>query len=115
MLSCLNCLSAQRRPGMAFAMSDIYASISGELSSGSTTLGEISQGLLALGLTTEAARTALNTVASGLQGNPQQMAALQAELNYLNTYGSTPPSSSRWILPALLIGGLIFWAMQEKK
>ncbi len=116
MLSCLNCITARRRAGLAFSMSDIYGSISADLSDSSVGLGDISKALLAGGLTVEAVRSALNTVSAGLQGNPQQMAALNAELNYLNTYGAAPPqSSSRWILPALLIGGLIFWAMNEKK
>ncbi len=101
---------------MGFSMSDLYASISTEAGSGSATLGEISQGLLALGLGVEAARGALQTVAVNVQGNPQQLAAINAELNYLNTYGAGAlPDRRNWIVPALIVGGLILWAMNEKK
>lgn len=114
MISCLNCISANRRRGVAFSMSDIYASISGDASSGSASLGEISRGLLALGLTVEAARNALNTVAAGVQGNPQQMAALNAELNYLNTYGARP-NQNNWVLPAMIAAAILLWVINEKK
>lgn len=113
MVSCLNCIAADRSRGVSFSMSDIYASISTDLGSGSATLGEISRGLLAAGLSVEAARNALQTVAVGIQGNPQQMAALQSELNYLNTYGAAPDRTN-WVMP-VLVAALILWAINEGK
>lgn len=93
-------------------MSDIYASIATDAGSGSATLGEISSALLNLGLTVEAARMALTTVANNVGSNPQQLATINAELNYLNTYGGTP-NRNTWVLP-VVIGAVLLWAVTRK-
>lgn len=96
-------------------MSDIYASIASDAGSGSNSLGEISTALLNLGLTVEAARNALNTVAINVGSDPQQLAAINAELNFLNTYGAgattvfASSSAGKWILPIIVIGGLVWY------
>lgn len=93
-------------------MADIYALISSDAASGSSSLGEISTALLNLGLTVESARGALNTVAANVGSDPQQLAAINAELNYLNTYGGsigTARSSSTWLL--VIGAGLLVWAI----
>lgn len=95
-------------------MSDVYATISTESAGGSSTLGDISTFLLNLGLGVEAARNALNVVATNVGNNPQQLAALNAELNYLNTYGAAPQRNN-WIVPALVIGGLMWFLMRGEK
>ncbi len=113
MLSCLSCLDASTyRRGAGNFMDDLYASIAGDAGSGSATLGEISTALLNLGLTVEAARSALTVVAQNVGQNPQQLAAINAELNYLNTYGGTP-TRNQWVLPALVVLGAVVLLSQE--
>ena len=116
MLACLNQFSyATARGGVGWSMSDLYTSIATDAGSGSATLGEISTALLNLGLTVEAARSALTTVAQNVGSNPQQLAAINAELNYLNTYGATPPRNT-WIMPVVIVGALVWLAaMSDKK
>ena len=114
MVACLSsCAARIRRNGVGdFSLNDLYSSIASDAGSGSNTLGEISTALLNLGLTVEAARGALNTVAANVGGNPQQLAAINAELNYLNTYGTAAPKPTNWLVP-LAIVGLIAWAVMK--
>lgn len=72
----------------------IYATISNLAGNGANNLGDISSFLLNLGLGVEAVRSALTTVATNVGGNPQQLAAINAELNYLNS-GAYATSSNR--------------------
>lgn len=115
MISCLSRYSyGAARAGIGLSMSDLYASIAQDAGSGSTTLGEISTALLNLGLTVEAARTALTTVANNVGGNPQQLAAINAELNYLNTYGGTPPKP-QWLLPVAIGAVVLFFILSDRR
>lgn len=93
----------------------IYYQIAQQASSGSNTLGTISTMLLNLGFSVEAARQALNTVAQNVGSDPQQLAALNAELNYLNTYGGTRPQGNQWVLPTLIAVGLLAWYLASER
>ena len=87
---------------------DIYATISNLAGSGSSSLGDISTFLLNLGLGVEAARTALLTVQNNVGASPQQLAAINAELNYINSGAyAQAQNKNAWLLPVLLIAGLI--------
>lgn len=110
-LSCLNSCDARARSGIALSMDDIYASISSDASSGSNTLGGISNALIGLGLTVGAAQQALQVVAQQTS-NPQQLQVLNGELSYLSTYQPTPSRS--WVLP-LVIGLGLLWLVAGKK
>ncbi len=115
MLACLDTFSyATARGGVGWSMSDLYASIATDAGSGSATLGEISTALLNLGMGVEAARQMLTTVRNNVGSNPQQLAALNAELNYLNTYGTTPPRNT-WLLPVIVGAAVLYFALSEKK
>lgn len=113
MLNCIPNLGARAALGVGWSLADLYNDIATDAGSGSASLGEIATALLNLGLTVEAARQALNTVRNNVGANPQQLAAINAELNYLNTYGGTPDRNT-WLLPALIIGALVLYAMNSK-
>lgn len=125
MLACLSMFGSRARSGLGdvvdgsgFNWIGLYSAIAQDAGSGAATLGEISTMLLNMGLTVEAARGALNTVALNVGSNPQQLQAVNAELNYLNTYdadGLYTLNRNKWILPALVVGGLVWWAMQDKR
>ncbi len=75
-------------------MDDIYAYIANAAGSGSATTGEISTGLLNLGLTVEAVRNALNIVAQNVGQDPNQVAAVAAELRFVNSGGLVAAQNS---------------------
>jgi hypothetical protein len=104
------------RPGVGLDLSNVYAWIGSNSASGANQLGDISSALLNLGLTVEAARTALNTVAHNVGGNPQQLAVINAELNFLNTHGA-PPAAQNWgkIILGLGLIYLVYLATQDGK
>ncbi len=94
---------------------DLYAQISAWAGSGSTNLGDISTFLLNAGLGIEAARAALNTVANNVGSNPQQLAAINAELNYLNSGGYVSAQRNKNGLIVAGIGVFVLWlALREK-
>ncbi len=115
MLSALSSCDARVRSGVGdFSLTDLYASIANDAGSGASTLGEISGALLNLGLTVEAARMALTTVRNNVGANPQQLAAINAELNYLNTYGGTP-QRNQWLVPGLILGAIALWYLASDR
>lgn len=75
-------------------MDDIYAWIHNASASGSNTTGDISTGLLNLGMTVEAIRNALNTVATNIGQDPNQVAAVQNELRWVNSGGLVAAQNS---------------------
>lgn len=88
-------------------LNDIYVSISNLAGSGNSSLGEISALLLNLGLGIEAARGALQTVAANVGGDPQRLAAINAELAYLNSGSyAVAPNRNAWVFPVLALGAL---------
>lgn len=93
------------RCGLEYGLSDslpteppsttsIYATISNLAGNGANNLGDISSFLLNLDLGVEGARQFLTTFANNVGGNPQQLAAINAELNYLNS-GAYATSANR--------------------
>ncbi len=106
------------RPGLRCGLNDftdLYAQIQDWAGSGSTNLGDISTFLLNAGLGIEAARAALNTVAANVGSNPQQLAAINAELNYLNNGGYLAPQNDKSRL--IVFGGVAFllWLVLQEK
>ncbi len=96
-------------PGLGTS-ADIYAQISNMAANGSSNLGDISTFLLNLGLGVEAARGALNTVAANVGQDPNQLAAINAELQYLNSgaYASAQNKNNTWLFVGAGVLLLIF-------
>jgi hypothetical protein len=106
------------RPGLRCGFedaTDLYASIQEWAGSGSTNLGDISTFLLNAGLGIEAARNALNTVAANVGSDPQRLAAINAELNYLNSGGYIASNNNRSGIIVISVAVVILWlALREK-
>ncbi len=106
------------RPGLRCGFdnwTDLYAQIQDWSANGSNNLGDISTFLLNAGLGVEAARAALNTVATNVGGNPQQLAAINAELNYLNSGGYVGGQSNKSAIVVVGVGAFLLWlALREK-
>lgn len=98
--------------GLGLSITDVYAWVADQAGAGSVSLGDISGALLNLGLTVEAVRTMLTTVAVNVGSDPQQLARINAELNYLNTYHEQPTRND-WVIPALLVGLVVVWSISQ--
>ncbi len=96
------------------SMNDVYNWIAGESASGAGELGDISTALLNAGLTIEAARMALTTISGNIGTDPQVLARVNAELNYLNTYGAQPTRNT-WVVPVLIVAAVVLLIMNERK
>lgn len=103
------------RLGVGSAFDDVFAWIGNAAGQGSNTTGEISDALLRSGMTIEAIRQALQTVAANVTADPQRVAVIQDELRYLNTGGQVgvaQSSANSWAVPAL-VAVLIYLAVRK--
>lgn len=102
-----------RPPGMGSG-SDIYATISNWAASGAGNLGELSTFFLNAGLGVESLRQALTTVANYSGTDQQQLAAINAELMYLNSGAyARAENKNTWLF---VIGGglLLYLALRDR-
>lgn len=94
---------------------DIYSWIAQQSGSASNSFGDISRGLLAAGLSVAAIQNALNVISSNVQLNPAQLSAVNAELTYLNTYGTTPPRSNSGTLLLVVGVAVLAWLAAKSR
>jgi len=89
-------------------MTDVFDWIRDKAGDGSSSLGDITYGLLNAGMTIEAVRQALNTVASNVGTSPAQVAAVQQELAYANSGAASRPDDGKNLL--MILGGIgLLW------
>lgn len=108
MIACHNC-----RPGVGFSLDDLYAVVANYAGQGSNTAGDISRLLLNAGVSVEAARQMLQTIASNVGSDQQQLLTVQQELAYLNN-GYVQRSNNDWIFP-VGVGVILFLLLRDKR
>lgn len=89
---------------------ELFGWIAEASAAGAGATGEISEFLLRSGMTVEAVRNALNTIAVNVGASPEQVDYVADELRYLNT--GRGYRGTNWA-PLLIVGGILFLALRK--
>lgn len=90
---------------------DVWGWVAENSAQGAGATGEISDFLLRAGMTVEAVRNMLNTIAVNAAGTPEQVDYVSDELRYLNT-GRGNSRQTNWA-PILIGAGLLYLVLRN--
>lgn len=77
--------------------------------------GDVADWLITAGLSVAAIRQILNGVATSAEASPGIIQSVQLQNRYLDAYEAQMNPGSRWLVPALLVGGVLLFLSTRKK